>query len=167
MHPDKRLATKITRGPWIRSLVFENRATSWNKDTLLYEVFIGLDRLFNFLGERSVDVKDCIWSDFQNLAALLCKVTKFLVNLISHLVQHHLPQHIPDKRQHLRGKLLNKSLNLFLLLAALVDVPVVIALTRTSSSAVDGVAPADSGQFSLLTLFPLVLQFQELLDFLF
>ena len=38
----------------------------------------------------------------------------------------------------------------------------VIALTRTSSSAVDGVAPADSGQFSLLTLFLLVLQFLDI-----
>ena len=35
----------------------------------------------------------------------MCKVTKFLVNLISHLVQHHLPQHIPDKTQYLREKL--------------------------------------------------------------
>ena len=41
----------------------------------------------------------------------------------------------------------------------------VISLTRTSSSAVDGVAPADSGQFSLLTLFLLVLQYLDFLDF--
>ena len=36
-------------------------------------------------------------------------------------------------------------MNLFLLLAALVEVPVVISLTKLSSSDDDGVAPADSG----------------------
>ena len=68
-----------------------------------------MDQLFNFLGERSV-VKKVVFDQIcKNLAALLCKVTKFLVKLISHLVQHHLPQHIPDKRQHLREKLLKRK----------------------------------------------------------
>ena len=41
-------------------------------------------------------------------------------------------------------------MNLFLLLAALVEVPVVISLTKLASSDVDGVAPADSSNTMII-----------------
>ena len=41
-------------------------------------------------------------------------------------------------------------MNLFLLLAALVEVPVVISLTKLSSSVDDGVAPADSSNTMII-----------------
>ena len=48
------------------------------------------------------------------------------------------------------------EINLFLLLAALVEVPVVIWLTKLSSSDVDGVAPADSRTTMIRPLLTLI-----------
>ena len=103
-----------------------------------------------------------MWSDFSNLA-VFWRVTVFL-RLIFHLVQDHLSQHIPEQSHYwgtstplIRIKIKHDfEINLFLLLAALVEVPVVIWLTKLSSSDVDGVAPADSRTTMIRDLLTLI-----------